>query len=119
MTEKQKQYERQLLEVIEKHKITFFDHCFAFVPFSRATAYNNGIDKLDSIKNALAQNRVKAKNYMLNKWIGGENSTLQIAAYRLLADSEEHKKLNQQYIDHTTDGEKINGFEITVKNDKR
>ena len=100
-------YKAELLDVIKKHKIAFFDHAFGFTSFKRSTAYNHGLDKLDDIKNAIAQNRVKAKNYMLNKWIASDNPTLQLAAYRLCADPEEHQKLNQQYIDHTSKGEKI------------
>lgn len=100
-------YKAELLDVIKKHKIAFIDHCFAFTSFSRSTAYEHNLDKSDDIKNAIAQNRVKAKNYMLNKWIASDNATLQLAAYRLCADPEEHQKLNQQYIDHTSKGEKI------------
>ena len=105
---KAKEYELELLNVIQDNKIAFLDHAFAFTSFSRSTAYNNGLDKLDSIKDALRKNRVKAKTYMLNKWIESDNATLQLAAYRLCADTEEHQKLNQQYIDHTSKGEKIN-----------
>lgn len=104
---KTQEYKTELLDVIKKHKIAFFDHCFAFTSFSRSTAYEHNLDKSDDIKNAIAQNRVKAKNYMLNKWIASDNATLQLAAYRLCADPEEHQKLNQQYIDHTSKGEKI------------
>jgi len=100
-------YEAELLEVIKKHKIAFFDHCFAFTSFSRATAYNNGLDKLDNIKAAIDENRVKAKNYLLNKWIASDNPTLQLAAFRLLSVSEEHRLLNQSYVDHTTNGKDI------------
>ena len=100
-------YKAELLDVIRRHKIAFFDHAFGFTSFKRSTAYNHDLDKLDDIKNAIAQNRVKAKSYMLNKWIASDNPTLQLAAYRLCADPEEHQKLNQQYIDHTSKGEKI------------
>jgi len=95
MKDKSKKYEEELLKVIKEKKIAFFDHCFGFTSFSRATAYNHSLDKLDSIKDAIADNRVTAKNYMLNKWIASDNATLQIAAMRLLSDSEEHRLLNQ------------------------
>lgn len=104
---KKEKYEKEVLKVIKEKKIAFFDHCFAFTGFSRTTAYNQGLDKVDAIREAIQQNKVKAKNYMLNKWIGSGNPTLQVAAYRLLADSEEHKKLNQSYVDHTTKGKEM------------
>lgn len=115
--DKAKQYEQELLKVIQTKKIAFFDHCFAFTTFSRATAYNHDLDKLDTIKAAINSNRVSAKNYMLNKWIASNNATLQIAAFRLLADSEEHQKLNQQYIDLTSaDGSMSpTAIEVTVR----
>ena len=106
--EKQKTYEAELIKVIKEKEIAFFDHCFAFTGFSRATAYNYGLDKLDTIREIINANRVKSKNYMLNKWILGDNPTLQVAAFRLLSDSTEHQKLNQSYIDHTSKGERIN-----------
>ena len=105
---REEEYRLELLDVIKDNKIAFLDHAFAFTSFSRSTAYNNGLDKMDDIKDALRKNRVKAKTYMLNKWIKSDNATLQLAAYRLCADPEEHQKLNQQYIDHTSKGEKIN-----------
>lgn len=116
-TKKQAQYEADLLKVIKDKKIAFFDHCFAFTSFSRATAYNHGLDKLDTIKALIEGNRVTAKNYMLNKWIAGNNPTLQIAAMRLLADSEEHKKLNQTYVEQTINEIRPLQFEV-IKNDK-
>ena len=104
---KKEKYEKELLSVIKKQEIAFFDHCFAFTSFCRATAYNNELDKLDSIKNAIFSNKVKAKNYMLNKWIDSDNPTLQISAFRLLSNKEEHQKLNQSYIDHSSKGKSI------------
>ena len=104
---KQKKYEAELLKVIKDKKIAFFDHCFGFTSFSRRTAYEHKLHESHTIKDAINENRVTAKNYMLNKWIASDNATLQISAMRLLSDSEEHQKLNQSYIDHTTKGKSI------------
>src|SRR5690606_29980458 len=114
MKEKAKKYEKELLKVIKSKKIAFFDHCFGFTSFSRTTGYAFGLNDSDAIKNAINENRVTAKNYMLNKWIASDNATLQISAMRLLSDSEEHQKLNQSYIDHTTGGEKITKIERVI-----
>jgi len=107
LNKKTKEYEKELLKVIKEKKIAFFDHCFGFTSFSRRTAYEHKLHESHDIKNAINQNRVTAKNYMLNKWIASDNATLQVAAMRLLSDSEEHQKLNQSYIDHTTKREKL------------
>lgn len=101
-------HEAPILKLIKEKKIMRFDHIFGhYTGCSRSTAYNHGLDKLDSIKEALEANRAKGVDYLLQKWIAGDNATLQIAAMRLICTKEEHQLLNQQYIDHTTKGEKI------------
>ena len=114
MNAKQKKYEDELRKVIKEKKIAFFDHCFGFTSFSRTTGYEYKLNDSDAIKAAIATNRATAKNYMLNKWIASDNATLQISAMRLLSDSEEHQKLNQSYVDHTTKGEKITKIERVI-----
>ena len=114
MADKKKQYETELLNAIKDNKIAFLDHAFAFVSFSSSTSYNYELEKLETIKEALKNNRVKAKNYLLNKWIASPNATLNVAAYRLLSTSEEHKLLNQQYHDHTSNGESIKKIEFEI-----
>jgi hypothetical protein len=105
-------YKDELLNVIKEKKIAFFDHSFAFTTFSRRTAYEHGLHEMHDIKDQIDDNRVKAKNYLLNKWIGSENPTLQLAAFRLLSVSEEHRLLNQNYTDHTTNGKDIKSFNL-------
>ena len=79
-----KTHENAILKVIKDRKLMRFDHIFGhFTGCSRATAYNHGLDKLDSIKEALEKNRAKGVDYLLQKWIAGDNSTLQIAAMPL------------------------------------
>jgi citrate lyase synthetase len=113
-----KKIEEEIIDVIRKHKICRISHIFAhYTKMSRATFYNNGFDKLDSIKEEMDNNRAKATNYLLNKWIQSDNPTLQIAAMRLVCEKEEHQLLNQQYIDHTSKGESIRNVEVTIKKD--
>lgn len=100
----QADYAKEALEVIESKKIAFIDHVWGFTTFSKKTAYNHGLHELHDIREALDRNRSSAKGYMLNKWIKSDNPTLQVAAMRLLSDTEEHKKLNQHYTDLTSNG---------------
>ena len=103
------QHEKGILDIIESNDVFTFKDIFVYYKAcSRATAYNHGLDKLDSIKDALYQNKRKGVTSMLAKWIKSDNATLQIAAMRLLCETEEHRKLNQQYQDITTGGDKIN-----------
>jgi len=106
---KKQSYEKQLIAAIKKWKWMRWSHIdWDVLDFSRATAYNHDLDKLDTIKETFEHNRSKGVNYLLQKWINSDNATLQIAAMRIIADDSDRQKLNQQYIDHTSKGESIN-----------
>ena len=63
----------------------------------------------------IEDNTVSIKSGLRTKWYESENPTLQIALYRLTSRDDEHKKLNQSYIDHTSKNEKIDTkFEIEI-----
>ena len=114
--EKQAEKEKQLLNVIIQKKWMRWSHInWDAVGFSRQTAYVYELDKSDTIKDQLAENRNKAVDYLLQKWIASDNATLQIAAMRIVAEEEDRQRLNQQYIDHTSKNEKIDTkFEIEI-----
>jgi len=104
-----REHEKGILEAIEKHPIFSFKDIFVYYKAcSRATAYNHGLDKLDSIKEAIYSNRRRGVSTMLAKWMTSQNATLQLAAMRMICDQEEHRSLNQNYNDITTKGESIN-----------
>ena len=106
--EKQKTYESQLIEFIKKHKFMKWSHIiWKSAPFSKRTAYNYDLHNLQTIKDVMDENCGEAMQYMLQQWIKSDNSTLQIAAMRIVSDTETHQKLNQSYVDHTTKGDKI------------
>lgn len=105
---KYKQYEAEILKVIEDKKIMRFTHVFGlYKGISQSTAYLYELEKSEDIKEALNRNRTYGVNYLLQKWITSSNATLQIAAMRMICDTEEHKLLNQNYVDMTTDGKDI------------
>ena len=104
-----REHEKGILKAIEKHPIFSFKDIFVYYKAcSRATAYNHGLDKLDSIKEAIYSNRRRGVSTMLAKWMTSQNATLQLAAMRMICDQEEHRSLNQNYNDVTTKGESIN-----------
>lgn len=108
MAKKREQYESEILAIIEKHKICRINHIFGvYAGLSCSQFYNLELEKSESIKEAIERNRLKATQYLLQKWIASNNPTLQIAAMRLVCSKEEHQLLNQHYIDHTTGGEKL------------
>jgi len=112
------EHEKKILEVIDKHDVFTFKDIFVYYKgCSRPTAYNLGLDKLDSIKEAVQSNKRKGVTSMLAKWVKSENPTLQIAAMRLLCDSEEHHLLNQNYTELTgKDGKDLNAPKFIFNN---
>ena len=95
-----RQHEKGILEAIEKHPIFSFKDIFVYYKAcSRATAYNHGLDKLDSIKEAIYMNRRKGVTSLKAQWLKSKNATLQLAVMRMICDPEEHKTLNQNYTD--------------------
>jgi len=96
------EHEKKILDVIKERPIFSFKDIFVYYKgCSRATAYNLGLDKLDSIKELIYQNKRQGVVSLISKWLSSSNATLQIAAMRLICDKEEHQLLNQQYIDHS------------------
>ena len=102
-------YEKELNAAIIKHKWMRWSHIdWDALSFTRSTAYFHKLNESDTIKGTFQDNRSKGTNYLLQKWIKSDNATLQIAAMRIIADEDDRQRLNQQYVDHTTAGEKIN-----------
>jgi hypothetical protein len=113
-------------QVIEKHDLVFIEEIVSYLPISKATFYEYyplESDELNELKTLLEEKAVKIKSGLRKKWRESENPTLQIALYRLTSREDEHKKLNQSYIDHTSKNEKIDSkYEIeiiTKKDDKK
>ena len=70
MAKSKELHEKDIIDVIKKHKVTNISHIFVFyTDCNRATFYNLDLDKLDSIKEAIKTNRAKASSFMLSKWI--------------------------------------------------
>lgn len=109
MSAKKPKYEAEILEAIKGKPVYCFKDIFVYYSgISRQYAYEIGIDKSDKIRGVIDRNKQKGKVSMLDKWIKGDNATLQLAAMRLIGDDDIRRRLNQQYVDHTTAGEKIN-----------
>jgi len=105
-------------EVIAKHKLIFIEEIVSYLPISKPTFYEYfpiNSNEINELKTLLEDNSVSIKSGLRNKWYESENPTLQIALYRLTSRDDEHKKLNQSYIDHTSKNEKIDTkFEIEI-----
>lgn len=91
-------YERAL-KAVETKKPKSITDLIAWMGISRDTFYTyfpTGSDSYKSILEAIGTEKAKIKGAMLQKWVGGNNATLQIAAYRLMADPDELRALSMQ-----------------------
>ena len=70
---------KESIEAIKKNNLMYISDIFAFVPFSNQTFYTHKLDKLDSIKKELNNNRIKTKHSLKEKWYKSDNPTVQIA----------------------------------------
>jgi len=116
----EKELTNEILEVIKNEELYCITDIFAFYTrCSRATFYNRGLDKLDTIIKALDDNKIKTKQNLKKFWAKETASpVLQIGLYKLLGDNEERRKLSQSFQDHTSGGDKITGFIYADPNDK-
>lgn len=116
MAYKKAELEKQALAAIKEHNLFFIEDVVAYLPCGKKTFYNKELHELPTIKEALAQNRIRTKNGLRAKWYKDGNATTQIALYKLLGTQDELHRLTGQHIDHTTGGEKLNRIEIAIKN---
>ena len=96
MAYSKKKLEELALKAIKEHKLTWVDEVVAFLPIARSTYYLKGLDKMDSIKAAIDNNKLEMKAQMKHKWFKSDNPTLQIALMKMIANEEEWDKLNTQ-----------------------
>ena len=100
----------QAKEAIEKNNLFFIDDIVAFIPCSKPTFYEffpPESDELNTLKGLLEENKIRTKSGIRAKLWKSSKAAELLALYRLIATPEEHQKLNQSYIDHTSKGEKM------------
>jgi hypothetical protein len=93
------------LKLIQEHNLFFITDLCAYLPFSHATFYNKGLDKIDTLKEALDKNKIDTKVRLLKKWEDSTNATLQMALMKLICSDEERKKLSMEYKEENHTGE--------------
>lgn len=95
---------------IKENNLFFVEDIVAFIPCSKPTFYDYfpiGSDEINNLKGLLEENKVATKSAIRKKLFKSEKAAELLALYRLICTKEEHQKLNQQYIDHTTKGETL------------
>jgi len=76
-----------------ENKLFFIDDIIAYVPCSRATFYEYQLDKSDALRTEINKNKISVKVSLRAKWYHSDNTTLQLALYRLCATVEELRAL--------------------------
>jgi hypothetical protein len=100
--------EQQALEAIKEHGLVFIEEVVSFLPCSKPTFYEHGLNESNAIKEAIEYNKVSKKAKLRKNWEHSENATLNISLYKLLANEEELQRLSVQKVEHSgKDGEKI------------
>jgi hypothetical protein len=108
------QHEKEIVEVIIKHKVMKIQHIFQhYLDLKSAQFYNLELEKSETIKEAINLNKTKAVSYMIHKWIGSDNPTLQISAFKVLCDDDERKKLSMQFME-TDNKHELKQFQIEI-----
>ena len=108
------QHEEEILKLIVKHKIMKIQHIFQhYTDLASAQFYNLELEKSESIKEAITTNKSKAVSYMLNKWVGSDNATLQISAFKVLCEDEDRKKLSMQFVE-SENSHQVRKFEVEI-----
>ncbi len=82
------------LEAIDKHNLMFISEIYCYLDCSKSTFYNYHLERLDSIKDALANNRTRRKVELRQKWYQSDNPITQIALYKLIGTTDELDRLS-------------------------
>lgn len=95
--EKQEKYANEVIKALEKTPDIYqFCDLELIIPYDRTTLYKYHIDKIDTIKEKLASNKMKFKRALRLQMKKTNNPTCLIALYKLLANDEEKDALNNK-----------------------
>ena len=108
--DREKIYKQALSALKENKDIHFIDDLLCFLPISRPTFYDFfpvDSDKLNTIKEGIELNKLKAKIDIRKKLYNGDKAAELISLYKLIGTDDERRALSMQSIDHTTKGDKL------------
>lgn len=111
MAHNKEQIYEQAKAAIKKNNLFFIEDIIAFIPCSKFYFYDAfpiDSNEYNNLKSLLEENKVKTKSAIRSKLFKSNKAAELLALYRLICTKEEHQLLNQQYIDHTSGGEKMN-----------
>jgi hypothetical protein len=95
---------KKAIKVITESNLIFIDDICAMIGISVPCFYDHfKVDSNDfnELRSLLDENKISLKVSMRKKWADSDNATMQMALYKLCSTPEEHKKLQQNYIEAT------------------
>lgn len=101
--DKEKIY-KQAEQAVKDNDLFFIEDIVAFIPCDKTTFYRffpTESNEYNNLKDLLEQNKIKKKAEIRKKLFKSEKAAELLALYRLICTSEEHQKLNQQYVEHS------------------
>ena len=92
---KTKKYENEIVSVILKYNIMTICDIFAFYNGIKSSQfYNLVLEKSESIKKAIDNNKIKTKHSIKSTMFKSGNPTMLIALYKLIGTEDEVHRLN-------------------------
>ncbi len=109
-------FERSKKIIVDKELIFVEDVC-AMLGINKTTFYDRikiDTNEFNTLRGLLDENKISIKTKLRKKWFDSDNATTQMALYKLCSTDVEHKKLQQNYTDHTTAGDKLDTPKTTI-----
>ncbi|OGU60154.1 MAG: hypothetical protein A2V66_15360 [Ignavibacteria bacterium RBG_13_36_8] len=101
---------QKAIDAIEKNKLIFVEDICAYIGINKGTFYNHfpvEFDDFNELTDMLEKNKIQLKTAIRKKWFDSDRDTGLMALYKLCSTPEEHKKLQQNYTDHTSAGTQL------------
>lgn len=86
-----------ILAIVEREECRNIGELLLFLPYGRTTFYathTEDSNSLNTIKEAINRVKVDKKRAMRKRWETSENPTLELAAFKLMADQDELEALS-------------------------
>ncbi len=102
------------ISAITKGNLIFVEDVCALIGIAKSTYYEHfppNQNDSNELTKLLEKNKITLKVTLRKKWLESDNPTTQMALYKLCSTDIEHKKLQQNYTDITSDNEKINNID--------
>lgn len=101
--DKEKIY-KQAKVAITKNNLFFIEDIVAFIPCDKTTFYRFfplDCNEYNDLRGLLDENKVQTKSKIREKLSKSDKAAELLALYRLICTPDEHRKLNQQYTEHS------------------